>query len=36
MQEISKKLSVDFGAQGYVKKTDDLDTIVQQIKNFLK
>lgn len=36
MQEMNRKLSEDFGAQGYLKKTDDLDTLSQKIKEFLK
>lgn len=36
MQEINQKFSQDFGAQGYLKKTDDLDTLTQKIKEFLK
>lgn len=35
MQAISKKLSAEFGAQGYIKKTDDLDEIVAQVKAIL-
>jgi len=36
MQEINKKFSEQFGAQGYLKKTDDLELLVQKIKEFLK
>jgi two-component system, OmpR family, alkaline phosphatase synthesis response regulator PhoP len=36
MQEMNRKFSQDFGAQGYLKKTDDLDVLVDQIKGFLK
>lgn len=36
MQEINKKFSEDFGAQGYLKKTDDLDRLVEKIKEFIK
>jgi two-component system alkaline phosphatase synthesis response regulator PhoP len=36
MQEINQKFSEDFGAQGYLKKTDDLDTLVTKIKGFLQ
>ena len=36
MQEINKKFSEEFGAQGYLKKTDDLDLLAQRIKDFLK
>jgi CheY-like chemotaxis protein len=35
MQDLNIKFSEDFGAQGYLKKTDDLDALVQQIKGFL-
>ncbi len=35
MQELNIKFSEDFGAQGYFKKTDNLDLLVQQIKGFL-
>ena len=35
MQEIDKKFSVDVGAIGYIKKSEDLDEMVQQIKSFL-
>jgi len=36
IQEINKKFSEDFGAQGYLKKTDDLDTLTQKIKDLIK
>lgn len=36
MQELNNKFSEDFGAQGYLKKTDDLDQLVDKIKGFLK
>src|SRR5258708_1240119 len=36
MQEISRKFSEEFGAQGYLKKTDDLDTLVEKIREILK
>ena len=36
MQEVSVKFSEQFGAQGYLKKTDDLDTIMERIQGFLK
>ena len=36
MQEINKHFSSEFGAQGYLKKTDDLETLVEKIKGFLK
>ena len=34
-QELYAKVSEDFGAQGYLKKTDNLDTLTQTIKGFL-
>lgn len=36
MQEVNSKFSEDFGAQGYLKKTDDLDSLVEKIKGFLQ
>ena len=36
IQEINRKFSGDFGAQGYLKKTDNLDSLVDQIRVFLK
>jgi CheY-like chemotaxis protein len=36
MQDLNIKYSEDFGAQGYLKKTDDLDALVTQIQGFLK
>jgi two-component system alkaline phosphatase synthesis response regulator PhoP len=36
MQDINKKFSEEFGAQGYLKKTDDLETLGEKIKGFLK
>lgn len=36
MQEINKRFSTEFGAQGYLKKTDDLDLLMAKIKEFLK
>jgi CheY-like chemotaxis protein len=36
MQAVNAKFSEDFGAQGYLKKTDDLDSLVEKIKGFLK
>jgi CheY-like chemotaxis protein len=36
MQDINRKFSEEFGAQGYLKKTDDLDVLVDKIKGFLK
>lgn len=35
IQEVNRKFSQDFGAQGYLKKTDDLDVLVQSIRKFL-
>src|SRR5271154_5712155 len=35
MQELNHKFSQDFGAQGYLKKTDDLSIINEKIKAFL-
>ncbi len=35
MQEINQKFSESFGAQGYLKKTDDLDSLNAKIKEFL-
>lgn len=36
MQEINKKFSAEFGAQGYLKKTDDLEILGENIKELLK
>jgi len=36
MQDINKRFSEEFGAQGYLKKTDDLDILLEKIKEFLK
>ncbi len=36
MQSINAKFSEQFGAQGYLKKTDDLDVLAAKIKEFLK
>lgn len=36
MQDLNIKFSEDFGAQGYLKKTDDLDSLVEKIKGFLQ
>jgi len=36
MQEINRRLSAEIGAQGYIKKTENLDTIVDQVRSFLK
>lgn len=35
MRELNLKFAEDFGAQGYLKKTDDLDSLVGQIEKFL-
>lgn len=35
MQEINKKFSGEFGAQGYLKKTDDLDVLSANVKQLL-
>lgn len=35
MQNFNTALSKSFGAQGYLKKTDDLDNLADQIKKFL-
>lgn len=35
MQEFNNRLSKEVGALGYVKKTDDLDSIVEKIKFFI-
>ncbi|HVN26063.1 MAG TPA: response regulator [Candidatus Paceibacterota bacterium] len=35
MQQLNIKFSEDFGAQGYLKKTDDLDVLASHIKSFL-
>jgi CheY-like chemotaxis protein len=36
MQEMNNKISQDFGVQGYLRKTDDLDLLNNHIKEFLK
>ncbi len=36
MQEINKKFSEEFGAQGYLKKTEDLSVLVKKVKEFLQ
>lgn len=36
MQDLNMKFSEDFGAQGYLKKTDDLDILVEKVKGFLQ
>ncbi len=35
MQEMNGKISKDFGTQGYLRKTDDLDLLNDRIKEFL-
>jgi CheY-like chemotaxis protein len=35
MQQLNIKFSEQFGAQGYLKKTDDLDVLAEKIKGFL-
>ena len=35
MREIDEKFSLDVGATGYIKKTDDLDSMVLRVKAFL-
>lgn len=35
MQEMNTKFSQDFGAQGYLRKTDDLDLLNDRIKAFI-
>ena len=35
-QKVDEKFSLAIGAIGYIKKSDDLDAVVQQIKLFLK
>lgn len=32
MEDIGKKFSEDFGAQGYLRKTDDLDGLIEKIR----
>lgn len=36
MQEMNSKMSQDFGAQGYLRKTDDLNVLGDKIKEFLQ
>ncbi len=36
MQELNHKFSQDFGAAGYLKKTDDLDDLNEKIKAYLQ
>lgn len=35
IQEVNTKFSQGFGAQGYLRKTDDLDALAEKIKGFL-
>lgn len=35
MQEMSRRFSTEFGAQGYIRKTDSLEDLVDQVKGFL-
>ena len=35
IQDLNRKFSQEFGTQGYLKKTDDLDILVEHIKGFL-
>ena len=36
MQEMNSKFSQDFGAKGYLRKTDDINLLGERIKEFLK
>lgn len=36
LQEINRRLSKEMGAVGYFKKTDDLDSLVERIKNLVQ
>lgn len=36
MQAVNEKFSEEFGAQNYLKKTDDLDLLVEKIKGILQ
>ncbi len=36
MQAMSSKFSADFGAQGYIRKTDSLEELVEHVRVFLK
>ncbi len=36
MQELNRRFSKELGAKGYLRKTDDLDALYQQILAFLK
>ncbi len=35
IQEMNKKFAQDFGAQGYLRKTDSLDMLVDRVNGFL-
>ncbi len=35
MNEVSERISIEVGAHGYIRKTDDLDSIVERVKDFL-
>ena len=35
MEEMHRKISAEFGMQGYLRKTDDLDILSEKIKEFL-
>lgn len=35
-QSLNKKLSKEFGALGYIKKTEDLDTLVEKVRAYLQ
>jgi len=35
IQDLNHKFSQDFGAQGYLRKTDDLDALNEKVKAFL-
>ena len=36
MKDMNSRFSKELGAQGYLKKTDDLETLVEKIESFLK
>jgi twitching motility two-component system response regulator PilH len=36
MQEINRRFSLEIGARGYLKKTDDLGTLVERVREFLQ
>lgn len=35
MQEMNRRLSTEVGAEGYLRKTDDLDSIVQKVRELI-